>query len=61
MMESRQLERREWFIVAMDKVNSANLKSAYRGTDNPQMVGMSRRERRNLARAYAAAGWKARD
>ena len=57
MNPTRQEQRRNYFEEALRMVNSSNL-HVHRHTG--QLVGMGRRERRKLARAYAAKMWRER-
>lgn len=52
--ESRQQRRRESFVAHFEAVTGANLKPVYQFRHHTGWEGMLRRDRRKLARAYAA-------
>lgn len=51
---SRQVFRRETFAACFDLVTNKNMKLVRVGGRVVRCIGMARRDRRNLARAYAA-------
>jgi hypothetical protein len=56
----RQQIRRELFTLALSRVDAKNLTVFAREKGRPvHCSGMVRRDRRKLARAYAAADWRA--
>lgn len=58
---SRQAQRREFFELSQIDVNGANvLREGDIRTWRPTAYVLSRKERRNLARAYAAKLWRER-